>query len=67
MGNAFFLESTDAGNASPCRSEPAPGGAPTMDVNDDAHILNERVVQIFFASKLAPTGGAGRIRTSWRK
>ncbi|PBJ07560.1 hypothetical protein BSF40_17550 [Pseudomonas sp. ACN5] len=28
-----------------------------MDVNDDACLLNERVVLRFFASKLAPTGG----------
>jgi len=28
-----------------------------MDVNDNAGCLNERVVQAFFASKLAPTGG----------
>jgi len=27
-----------------------------MDVNDNALILNERVVLKFFASKLAPTG-----------
>jgi hypothetical protein len=28
----------------PCRSELAPGGVPTMDVNDNAFRLNERVV-----------------------
>ena len=28
-----------------------------MDVNDNAGYLNARVVQTFFASKLAPTGG----------
>ena len=30
-----------------------------MDVNDDAFILDKRVVLKFFASKLAPTGGGG--------
>ncbi|PMZ85124.1 hypothetical protein C1X61_29055 [Pseudomonas sp. FW215-T2] len=40
-----------------CRSELAPGGVPTMDVNDDAGCLNARGVLAFFASKLAPTGG----------
>ncbi|CAI8960983.1 hypothetical protein EMIT0P218_50291 [Pseudomonas sp. IT-P218] len=29
-----------------------------MDVNDDAFILDKRGVLKFFASKLAPTGGA---------
>jgi hypothetical protein len=32
------------------------------DVNDDAGILDERVVWAFFASKLAPTGAALIIR-----
>jgi hypothetical protein len=27
-----------------------------MDANDNAHHLNDRVIQKFFASKLAPTG-----------
>ena len=26
-----------------------------MDVNDNAHYLNDRVARTFFASKLAPT------------
>jgi hypothetical protein len=39
----------------PCRSEPAPGGVPTMDVNDDAGCLNARVARSFIASRLAPT------------
>ncbi len=29
-----------------------------MDVNDDAGCLDARVALTFFASKLAPTGGA---------
>ncbi|RAI68279.1 hypothetical protein DOZ80_17965 [Pseudomonas fluorescens] len=40
-----------------CRSELAPGGVPTMDVNDDAGCLNPRGAPAFFASRLAPTGG----------
>ena len=40
---------------SPCRSEPAPGGVPTMVVNDDAGFLNTRVALTFIASRLAPT------------
>jgi hypothetical protein len=39
----------------PCRSEPAPGGVPTMVVNDDAGCLNARVARTFIASRLAPT------------
>ncbi|BFT64592.1 hypothetical protein PMm318_A53510 [Pseudomonas moorei] len=39
----------------PCRSEPAPGGVPTMDVNDEAGCLNARVARSFIASRLAPT------------
>ncbi|MDF9778513.1 hypothetical protein [Pseudomonas baetica] len=46
-----------------CGSELAPGGVPTMDVNDNACCLNARVVLAFFASKLAPTGKHTRIRT----
>ncbi|KAB0499514.1 hypothetical protein F7R06_23925 [Pseudomonas moorei] len=38
-----------------CRSELAPGGVPTMDVNDDAGCLNARVARTFIASRLAPT------------
>ena len=41
-----------------CRSELAPGGVPTMDVNDNAFFLNERIALETIASKLAPTGGA---------
>jgi hypothetical protein len=45
-GNLFFLI---------CRSELAPGGVPTMDVNDDEGCL-KRGAFTSFASKLAPTG-----------
>jgi len=38
-----------------CRSEQAPGGVPTMDVNDDAGVLNASGALWFFASMLAPT------------
>jgi hypothetical protein len=40
-----------------CRSELAPGGVPTMVVNDYACCLNKRGACRFFASKLAPTVG----------
>jgi hypothetical protein len=39
-----------------CRSELAPGGVPTMDVNDDEDFLDERGALKSIASKLAPTG-----------
>jgi hypothetical protein len=39
-----------------CRSELAPGGVPTMVVNDNARNLTPRGALRFFASKLAPTG-----------
>ncbi len=38
-----------------CRSELAPGGVPTMVVNDDMGFLDECGALRFFASKLAPT------------
>jgi hypothetical protein len=47
-------------NAEPCGSERAPGGVPTMVVNDDAGNLDARGALGFFASRLAPTG-------NWRK
>ena len=31
-----------------------------MDANDNARYLNDRIVQMFFASRLAPAGGALR-------
>jgi hypothetical protein len=39
----------------PCRSELAPGGVPTMVVNDNAASLTPRGVLRFIASRLAPT------------
>ncbi|MVW88976.1 hypothetical protein EI969_24085 [Pseudomonas sp. PB101] len=39
-----------------CRSELAPGGVPTMVVNDNASNQIPSGVVAFFASKLAPTG-----------
>ena len=42
-------------NAALCRSELAPGGVPTMVVNDNAFILDKRVAFETIASKLAPT------------
>jgi hypothetical protein len=41
---------------SACRSELAPGGVPTMVVNDAAYLLGKRGVLKLIASKLAPTG-----------
>ncbi|SDT47466.1 hypothetical protein SAMN04490206_3261 [Pseudomonas umsongensis] len=41
----------------PCRSEHAPGGVPTMVVNDDAGHQVAPGALGFFASMLAPTGG----------
>ncbi len=43
------------GGSGTCRSELAPGGVPTMDVNDDEGCRDERGALEFFASKLAPT------------
>ncbi|MGY3174843.1 hypothetical protein ACVWYU_004259 [Pseudomonas sp. TE12234] len=40
-----------------CRSEPAPGGVPTMVANDNAESLTPRGVLRFIASRLAPTRG----------
>jgi hypothetical protein len=55
-----------------CRRELAPGGVPTMVVNDDAGLQNTHVALTSFASKLAPTGvllsyafAAGRLSSTF--
>jgi hypothetical protein len=56
-------------SAIPCRSERAPGGVPTMVVNDDAGQLSARGDLRFFASMLAPTGDRGtpvKVRSALR-
>ncbi|OXR36010.1 hypothetical protein PSUM_09180 [Pseudomonas umsongensis] len=45
----------------PCRSEHAPGGVPTMVVNDHAGNLTPHGALWFFASRLAPTGDLCRL------
>ena len=46
------------------KSKLAPGGVPTMVVNDDAYLQVKRGALEFFASRLAPTviGGGTQIR-----
>ena len=63
--SVFLAENRDASPPTPlrpkmpsnhaCRSELAPGGVPTMVVNDNAGILMPLGVVEFIASKLAPT------------
>ncbi|MCP1420968.1 hypothetical protein J3D47_005211 [Pseudomonas laurylsulfativorans] len=61
-GSAAVRHSGVPGNAKSkgdfniCRSEYAPGGVPTVVVNEDVGCLRPRGVLAFFASRLAPTG-----------
>ncbi|VVP54016.1 hypothetical protein PS850_05607 [Pseudomonas fluorescens] len=58
VGAQDYMTGTKNAATAHCRSELAPGGVPTMVVNDNACLLVKRGALESIASKLAPTGAA---------